>query len=345
MDTLILRDDLFLEHDPGPGHPENAGRLRPLLASLDADPIAGTRSAAPTRAARSDLLRVHGEAYVRALESVAGRRVQLDADTSTSERSWECALAGAGAVLDGVRAVLDGHAHGACALVRPPGHHAEPSRAMGFCLLNNVAIAAAAAIAEGGLSRVLVLDPDVHHGNGTQDAFRRRGDVLYVSSHRFPFYPGTGALHDVGEGDGTGRTLNLPLDAGLTDAELLHLYATAVEPVVDAFRPELIVVSAGFDVWKDDPLGGMAITADGFAALYALFARWAARHCPGRLVLALEGGYDPAGVTAGVRAALRALTGADAGPRGFDAPISRSVQDVVARSRRVMSASWPGLRA
>jgi acetoin utilization deacetylase AcuC-like enzyme len=288
---------------------------------------------------------VHSAGHLEAVERTAGRpRARLDADTATSARSFEVACLAAGAVVGATEAVVGGAAQGAIALVRPPGHHAESSGPMGFCLFNNVAVAAEHALAEGGCRRVLILDPDIHHGNGTQHSFYERSDVLYVSSHRFPFYPGTGWFDEVGRGPGAGFTLNLPMPMGLRDADLLHLYRRAVEPAVRAWKPELILVSAGFDTWKDDPIGDLAITAAGFAALYALFRSWADEHCPGRLVCALEGGYDPAGVVAGVRAAIEACTAPAARPVEVEGAVSEAAREIAERSRRVMAPWWPVLR-
>lgn len=309
MDVLILRDAAFLDHRPGAGHPERPERLRAIYQDLDAHPVPGTTTEAPTEAPDEAILRVHDAAYLKRIAATAGvPETWLDPDTRTSPGSYAAARLAAGAAVGAVDAVLEGRAGGAFALVRPPGHHAEADAAMGFCLLNNVAIAAAHAVADGGLSRVLVLDPDVHHGNGTQRSFWRRRDVLYVSTHRHPFYPGTGWVDEVGAGDGEGFTVNLPIPAGMGDADLVHLYRSVVEPVVDAYRPELILVSAGFDTYLADPLGGMRMTGAGYLALFRLYRSWAERHCPGRLALALEGGYDLAGLVLGVRAGLTAMT-------------------------------------
>jgi acetoin utilization deacetylase AcuC-like enzyme len=293
---------------------------------------------------------VHASALVDAVERTAGRPAcRLDADTATSARSHEVACLAAGATLAAAEAVVSGRAQGAFALVRPPGHHAESDRAMGFCLFNNVAVAAAHATAELGCRRVLVLDPDVHHGNGTQHAFESRDDVLYVSSHRYPFYPGTGWYDECGTGHGAGYTINLPLPAGLGDADLEFLYRDVVGPVVRAWKPDLILVSAGFDTWHRDPLGDLAITAQGFAALWALYRSWADEHCPGRLAATLEGGYDPAGVVAGVRAALTAMSGSapgeTAGTTSAGAPVSDEARRIAARARATLAPHWPALRA
>ncbi len=344
MDTLILRDPAFLDHDPGPGHPENAARLQAVLDDLDARPVAGTRTDAPRDATRAELERVHTSAHVDVVAATEGRRVMLDGDTTTSAGSWRAAVRAAGATLAATEAVVGGEASGAFALVRPPGHHAEPAHAMGFCLFNNVAVAAAHAVAELGCRRVLVLDPDVHHGNGTQHAFAERDDVLYVSSHRYPFYPFTGPVTEVGTGAGTGFTINLPMGPGFGDAELLHLYQEVVSPVVRAWEPDLVLVSAGFDTWQADPLGGLAVTRAGFDALFGLFRGWADEHCPGRLACTLEGGYDPAGVVQGVRAALRASTARAAPDVGLDRGPCTDAQVTVKKAKAALAPRWPVLR-
>jgi len=343
--TLILRDDLFLEHDPGPGHPENAARLAAVYRDLDAAPPADAVMRAPRPVGAEALERVHSAAYLATLRRSAGKATRFDADTATSARSVEAALAASGAAVEGVEAVVRGEAHGAFALVRPPGHHAETGRAMGFCLLNNVAVAAAHAVAALGCKRVLILDPDVHHGNGTQHAFEERADVLYVSSHRFPYYPGTGAVDEVGRGPGAGYTVNLPVPAGTADIDLAHLYWMVVDPVVRAWQPDLILVSAGFDTFVRDPLGGLAVTERGFRALFALFRSWADAFCPGRLVCVLEGGYDPAGVTLGVRAALEAMEPLAPSPPTLASPVSTAAREVQARATAALAPFWAALRA
>jgi acetoin utilization deacetylase AcuC-like enzyme len=343
-DTLVLRDDRFLAHDPGAGHPEDRARLAAVHADLDARPLPSTRPGICWPAGREHLQRVHAPSHVDRIEATAGLgHTALDADTATGARSYECACLAAGAVLAGVEAVASGAAHGAVALVRPPGHHAEHDRAMGFCLFNNVAVAAAHALEELGCRRVLVLDPDVHHGNGTQHAFEERNDVLFVSSHRYPFYPGTGWYDEVGRGAGAGYTVNLPLPMGLADGDLLFLYRQVVAPLVREWRPDLILVSAGFDTWHHDPLGDLAITEAGFAGLFGLFRSWADAHCPGRLVGALEGGYDPAGVVAGVRALIGAWTAEASAPADLATPVSEAARGIAFRARATLAPFWPVL--
>jgi len=344
VDTLILRDDRFLEHDPGPGHPERRARLEAVYASLDAEPIAGTTSATPRAATREQLLAVHTAAHVAQVESSAGQaHTQLDADTAASAGSHQAALLAAGGAIQAVEAVLADQAQGAFVLCRPPGHHAEASGAMGFCLFNNAALAAEHAVRQLGCRRVLVVDPDVHHGNGTQHSFWERADVMYVSSHRFPYFPGTGASGEVGAGAGAGYTLNLPLPAGLGDADLVHLYRSCVSPVVRRFAPELIIVSAGFDTWHKDPLGDLALTEAGFAALFSIFRGWAEESCPRRMVALLEGGYALDGVVAGVRAGLSVMSAASPPALAVDGAVSDAARRVEREVRRALSPHWPCL--
>lgn len=346
MSTLIFRDTLFLEHSPGPGHPENPYRLAALYRRLDAQPIPGTVSRAPRPASLPELRRVHDPGYLEVVAATAGRpRVVLDPDTATGPRSYEAALHAAGAVIEAAESVVAGSADGAFALVRPPGHHAEANAARGFCLFNNVAAAAAHAVESLGCRRVLILDPDVHHGNGTQHRFWRDPRVLYISSHRYPFYPGTGWFDETGDGPGNGYTINLPMPPELGDAEFLHLYESIAGPVVAQFQPELILVSAGFDTWQHDPIGRMKMTEAGYAALFGLFKRWADACCPGRIVLALEGGYDPVGIAAGVEGALGVLTGAIPTGAGLDLPVDASAIGIARNARATLAPYWSSLRS
>lgn len=318
-DTWLFHDDRMIEHDPGPGHPERPDRLRALATLLRERPVAGTRLVAPSPAPAEVITRVHSAAYLARVEAARGRHHSFDPDTHTSPASVDAALLGAGAAVEAVDAVLDGQARNAFALVRPPGHHAEPDRIMGFCLLNNVAIAAEHALARPQIERVLIVDWDVHHGNGTQAAFYGRRDVLFVSAHQFPFYPGTGSLREQGEGPGEGYTLNVPFAMGATDGDYRRLLADVVGPAAERFDPDLVLVSAGFDAHARDPLGGMELSAEGFADLCSTLRGVAERHAEGRLVLVLEGGYDLEGLAHSAHACAEVLAGA-AGPGGPDTP-------------------------
>jgi acetoin utilization deacetylase AcuC-like enzyme len=248
-------------------------------------------------ATRADLQAVHVPEHVEAVAASADREfTSFDPDTLASRSSFEVASLAAGGCLALVDAVLGGEVANGFAFVRPPGHHATPRRAMGFCLFNNVAIAAAHALLGHRLSRILIVDWDLHHGNGTQEAFYQHKGVLYFSTHQFPYYPGTGALRESGAGPGEGYTVNVPLGPGLGDADYVAVFERVLRPIAEAFSPQLVLVSAGFDAYGGDPLGAMRLTPEGFAALTRIVLGIAARHAGGRAVFALEGGYNLSGL-------------------------------------------------
>jgi len=331
-------DPAFVEHDAGEGHPERPERLDTVRRGLEEAGLLPDLLALPARpASREELLRVHTAAHVDRLAAAAGRHVRIDPDTAMSPRSHEAALAAAGAVVEAVHRVLDGELDRAFCAVRPPGHHATPERAMGFCLFNNVAVGAAAALARG-LRRVAVLDFDVHHGNGTQDTFWREPRVLFVSSHQFPYYPGTGALDEVGEGEGRGFTVNLPMPGGCGDGEYVRAWREVVEPIGRAHDPELVLVSAGFDAHRDDPLGGMALSGAGFGALMDVCLAVAGGAAGGRLVAVLEGGYSMGGVADSAAAVVGRILGR-AGP-GADAKAHPGFERLMGAYREEHSKHW-----
>ena len=285
---LLISSTRFAEHTTPPGHPERPERADVFTEVADAWREKGVRVIEPRPATRDELVRVHDAAYVDAIERTSGRAMKLDPDTYTSPESYEVALLAAGAVVQAAVHALETR-EPACALVRPPGHHAERDAAMGFCLFNNVAVAAAAAIARG-LSRVAVVDIDVHHGNGTQWMFYTNPRVLYVSTHQYPFYPGTGAADETGSGEGQGTTFNIPLAAGATDADYARAY-TAVAARLEEYAPELLLISAGYDAHEDDPLASMRVSTDGYEAIVRTLRDAAQRiGCP--IALVTEGGYD-----------------------------------------------------
>lgn len=332
--TLLLSDPAFLEHDAGAGHPESPARLAHIIAALETNPVPGTSWLAPRPATDAELTAVHRPEHIAQLSSFDGRGARLDPDTAMSPGSWRAAQLAAGAAVTAVDEVWAGRATNAFALVRPPGHHAEAARAMGFCLLNNAAIAAEAALRLGA-TRVAILDWDVHHGNGTQHLFEGRGDVLYLSAHQFPFYPGTGAPEETGSGAGAGFTINCALPPHQGDADYGAVFHDLFLPALEQYVPELIVVSAGFDAHAHDPLGQMRVTERGFAAMCSTVADLAARitGCEGRLVLLLEGGYDLAALSASVRACVEVLAGARA---TFPTGVAARAPQAIAATRRAL---------
>jgi acetoin utilization deacetylase AcuC-like enzyme len=305
-------------HDTGWGHPEHQGRLPAIIQALERDTPAlleHVQQVEARPAAERAILRVHDAALlerVRAAAAEAERErslVRLDADTVVSAATWDAALAAAGSALDATSLVARGEARSAFALTRPPGHHATADRAMGFCFFNNVAIAARALQAEHGAGRVLIVDWDVHHGNGTQDIFYTDGSVYFLSLHLAPHYPGTGAAQERGAGTGEGTTRNVPLAHGTPAAAYRAEFEAAVSAAVTEFEPEFILVSAGFDCLAGDPLGGLLLEPGDMHALTCIVAEQAQATAGGRMACVLEGGYVPARVGEGVRAVLRALAG------------------------------------
>ncbi|NPU85372.1 MAG: histone deacetylase [Syntrophaceae bacterium] len=308
--TGVVRDNRYLRHGAGEFHPENYRRLEVIHAILDTPDMAGKLFPIPPRhATRDEILRLHSEAYFRKIASTAGEPcTPLDPDTEACADSFDTALLAVGGLLNAIDAVLDGSLDNAFAFVRPPGHHAERHASGGFCLFNNIALGAAHALAVRGLKRILIVDWDLHHGNGTQDLFYGDPRVLYFSTHQFPAYPGSGAVDEIGQGEAKGYTINIPLAAGSGNAHYVKVFRQILQPVARMFRPELILVSAGFDTYDGDPLGDMRVTPDGFACLTRLLMNLADELCGGKIVLVLEGGYDLRGLARSVRAVLKELT-------------------------------------
>jgi acetoin utilization deacetylase AcuC-like enzyme len=319
LSLTVFSSERFADHLTPVGHPERPERAEVMQQVVAAWRTRGGAVLEPSPASEAQLARVHDPEYISLLRETAGRAVALDPDTFTSPDSYEVALLAAGAACDAVDAVMDGgRGTRACAVVRPPGHHAERGRAMGFCLFNNIAVAAAHARARG-VARVAIVDYDVHHGNGTQWSFYADPSVLFISSHQFPYYPGTGAANETGTAAGEGFTVNLPLDAGATDADYELAYDRLALPVLRQFAPELVLISAGFDAHHRDPLAGMRLTTAQFGRLTARIAGVADETCGGRLVALTEGGYDLQALSESLDIALRVLDG-EASMDHFDPP-------------------------
>jgi acetoin utilization deacetylase AcuC-like enzyme len=337
--TLLITDPQMVRHDPGTGHPESPSRLARILDVFQKHPVSGCEMRAPRKATRQELLLAHDPGHIERLSQLAGDDGRLDPDTAMSPGSYDAALLAAGAGAMAVEEVLTGRASNAFALVRPPGHHAERGYAMGFCLFNNAAIAAEVAL-EHGAGKVLILDWDVHHGNGTQSAFWDRRDVLYLSSHQWPYYPGTGAPTEIGVGSGRGFTVNCALPAGRTDADYGAVFHDLFLPIAEAFGPDLVIVSAGFDPHESDPIGGMQVTERGFAAMASLVKALAERTSGGKLVLMLEGGYDLRGLAASVHACAEVLAGRR---EEFVSGASPETARAIQQTKSALAGLWPGV--
>jgi len=297
--TGFLTSDKYLDHDPGAGHPERPHRLEAIWDRLEKGGLLKDLVCLEPRPAERAWVRgVHTAGHLERLEAAQAqareenRLVWLDADTPVGPLSFDTALLAAGGVLEAVDAALDGRVEKAFCAVRPPGHHAEADGAMGFCLLNNIAIAARYLVEKHSLGRVLILDWDAHHGNGTQHIFEEDPAILYVSFHQFPYYPGTGLPQERGRGMGEGTTLNLPMEAGSGDDHYLEVLDDRVAPVVAEYRPEFVMVSAGFDAHRHDPLCGLDVTRRGYEEMTRRLCDWAGEYAEGRLVSVLEGGYN-----------------------------------------------------
>ena len=306
--TLLYYDPVFLEHDTGP-HPERAERLRAVARRLEETGLEKACTRPEWRPVSDEQIeRVHDPGYVAEVgEFCASRPGQIEADTVVSRRSYEVARQAAGAACDAVARVLSGQDTQALCLLRPPGHHALRHQPMGFCLFNNIAIAARAATADFGLDRLLVVDWDVHHGNGTQDAFWEDERVGFLSIHRWPFYPGTGSANETGGGKATGTTLNLPLTFGTPRSQYIELFVAELKRFAEKIRPQLVLVSAGFDSHKNDPVGSLGLEIEDFAALTTAVLDVAETHAAGRIVSLLEGGYDPNDLAECVETHLRTM--------------------------------------
>jgi len=334
---ILVASPRFSHHVTPPGHPERVERAHVLESVANRWSMRSGITLAPRPATVDELLRVHTDAHVERMAATSGQAVMLDADTFTSPDSHDVALLAAGATVQAAEHAV-AEREPAFALVRPPGHHAEADRAMGFCLFNNVAVAAAAMIARG-LERVAIVDIDVHHGNGTQAMFYEEPRVLYVSTHQHPFYPGTGAADEIGAGAGRGFTVNIPMEAGSTDADYALVHREIVTPVLEEFRPELVLVSAGFDAHEHDPLASMRMTTAGYAATIAQLRLVSAHH--GALALVTEGGYELTALAACLESSIAVLAGAPTPvielretPRGARA---------VAQARQALKPFWRAL--
>jgi acetoin utilization deacetylase AcuC-like enzyme len=310
MAVGYVYDPIYLKHDTGE-HVENAQRLEAIISHLEETGLNKQLTLIKPRAASvEELALVHSKEHISHIQEVADKGGGwLDPDTVMSADSYEAALYAAGGAIAAVEAVMEGKAKSAFALVRPPGHHATRSRAMGFCLFNNIAIAAEHALAQYKLERVLIIDFDVHHGNGTQETFYDRPEVTYISTHEYPFYPGTGDVGETGSGAGRGTTVNIPLPAGCGDSEYLMVFEQVIVPAARRFKPQLILVSAGYDNHWVDGLALMQVSVSGFGEMARVINGLAGELCEGRLIFTLEGGYNLRALAASIKATFDVLLG------------------------------------
>ena len=310
MKVGFIYDPIYLEHDTGQ-HPENANRLRAIMRYLErTGPWQQLEAITPTVAAVPAIALVHDRQYITQVRELAENGGgQLDADTVVSAGSYEAARYAAGGAIRAVEAVVEEQMDSVFALVRPPGHHATAGQAMGFCLFNNIAIAARYALNKYSLERIAIIDFDVHHGNGTQDAFYNNPGVLYISTHQYPHYPGTGRMNETGEGEALGTTVNIPLPEGCGDGQYKEVFERIIVPAARRFKPRLIMVSAGYDGHWSDGLASMQLSISGFARITEIIRQMADEMCAGRLVFSLEGGYNLTALSASVRATFEALLG------------------------------------
>ncbi|MFN3763217.1 MAG: histone deacetylase [Anaerolineae bacterium] len=329
MATGYVYHPVYLEHNQ-PGHPENARRLERIIAALRDTGVLERLTPVEARpATEEELARVHTPGYIAQVRRVAERGGgHLDADTYMNARSYDAAVMAAGGLLALVEAVVEGRVRNGFALVRPPGHHALPDRGMGFCLFNNVAVAARHAQTLPGIRRVFIADIDVHHGNGTQAVFEADPTVFYFSTHEYPYYPGTGHWSEAGVGEGEGSVLNVPLPAGVGDQGYLRVYEELVWPLARRFRPDLILVSAGYDSHWQDPLAMMQLSLTGYARIARELVAMAGELCGGRIVFTLEGGYHLDVLAHGVLNAFYALLGEETVSDPFGPPFPASEPDI-----------------
>lgn len=344
MAVGIVKDPLYIEHITDDCHPENPNRLKQIyamLASIDSKEI---EYVAPRMATHEEVAFVHDTPYIESIARTQGRsNVRLDPDTTASPKTYEVALLAAGGLLSLADCIVSHKVENGFALVRPPGHHAERSRAMGFCIFNNVAIAARYLQRSKGMKKILIVDFDLHHGNGTQHSFYSDPTVLYFSTHQFPYYPGTGWYEEVGDGDGRGYTLNVPMGYGMNDDDYLFAFLELLVPTAELFKPDMVLVSAGFDAYYNDPLGGMSVTEGGYSAMTRVLLDIAKKHCSGMALFALEGGYDLKGLANSTKAVLTEMRGDPAFEYKRKGGPSRSILDVVKNVKRVLEPYWGAL--
>ncbi len=338
--TAIITDRRYMKHFAGRSHPERPERAEVMIQMAESLTRDHLQIHAPREATLEEIALCHRAEYIQAVErSSHFDRFDFDPDTHSSRDTYRTALLAAGGVLTAVETVLDGAAENAFAIVRPPGHHALPGRAMGFCFFNNIAIAAESLIRNHGLKRVMILDWDLHHGNGTQEIFYDSAEVLYASTHQYPHYPGTGSMQEVGAGEGLGYTVNAPMPAEFGDGEYLRVFDELIVPIGRAFKPQFMLVSAGFDCHWRDPMGDMQVTEEGFTQMMRRIKRLAAECCEGKIVAALEGGYNLEAIASSGKAVLDEM-GREPDEAALNPAGGERVIPIIERARKGVGQYW-----
>jgi acetoin utilization deacetylase AcuC-like enzyme len=341
MNVGIVRDEIFLEHITDDYHPENPNRLKYVYSMLNSIDKEGITYTPPRVATHDEIALIHDPAYIASIAATEGKmQRRLDPDTVTSPKSYEAACMASGGVLQLADMLISSEIKNGFALVRPPGHHAEKNKAMGFCLFNNIAIGARYLEKKHGLNRILIVDFDLHHGNGTQHSFYEDSSILYFSTHQYPYYPGTGWYNETGEGNGKGYTINIPLSYGMGDDDYEYAFREVLVPIADRYKPEAVLVSAGFDSYHNDPLGGMAVTEGGFATMTRILLEVAKKHCNGKVLCALEGGYDLSGLTTSVKAVTMELKGTPIYTPDKDTSPSNEMKETLGKVKQVLQPFW-----
>jgi acetoin utilization deacetylase AcuC-like enzyme len=340
MNVGLVRHEIYLEHVTDSYHPENPDRLKYIYSMLDTIDNSGIVYVTPRMATHEEIALVHDLNYIESIASTKGKERRLDPDTVASPGTYEASCMAAGGVLELADKLVTGEINSGFALVRPPGHHAERNRAMGFCIFNNIAVGARYLEKKHKLSRILIVDFDLHHGNGTQHSFYKDSKILYFSTHQYPYYPGTGWYEEVGEGEGKGYTVNVPLTYGMADSDYVYIFEELLRPLADAYKPEAVLVSAGFDTYYHDPLGGMKVTEDGFAAMTRILLNIADKHCGGKTLIALEGGYDLKGLASSVKAVVMEMKGSSVQTPEVGQSPSSSVVQTVGKVKQTLEPYW-----
>lgn len=341
MKTGIIKSERFLEHKPPGYHPENPQRLKVIYDYLDRHTDKNFHLIPLREATEDEITLIHSKPYIEKVKNTNGTAGHFDADTYYSADSYKIALIAAGSVLNAVDAIVNKEVRNAFAFIRSPGHHAERDRAMGFCIFNNVAISARYAQKRHGIERVLIVDWDLHHGNGTQWAFYSDPSVLYFSTHQYPYYPGTGAINECGSGNGEGFNINVPLPAGMGNAEYNEIFKRILIPLCDEFTPQFIIVSAGFDAHRDDPLGGMVLTEKGYGVLTGLLKIIAEKYADNILLFVLEGGYHLEALKNSVKKVLEVLQGKK--PESISEKPSLEAIEIIERVIKFNKRYWKNL--